>query len=217
LPAKHSANPSGPAHIVLGVAAAILVGLVGWVVVRAVGPHPPADRQATVVLPSMPQVPVGEAAPSPLPSASPSRSVSASPSRSPRATRPASAHSPSARRSPSRPAAAWSSAAAPPHLTAALSVRASWDSGYVAGVRIVNTGAKASTWSVTVNHSDVDGLRLVATWNAAGEQHGDRLVFSGGALAPGATADFGYQAGRTGGGAARPSGCSTVGGTCSVR
>jgi cellulase/cellobiase CelA1 len=83
-------------------------------------------------------------------------------------------------------------------------------------VRVQNTGKTAKDWSVTVSHSGQDNLRLLGTWNARGSQSGDRLVFTGDSLAPGATASFGYQVNKTGRGNARPAGCSVVGGGCRV-
>ncbi|MFI5890847.1 cellulose binding domain-containing protein [Actinoplanes sp. NPDC051513] len=79
-----------------------------------------------------------------------------------------------------------------------------------------NTGRAVASWSVTVRHSDQDNLRLLGTWNARGSQSGDNLTFTGGPLAPGASASFGYQVSKSGRGNARPSGCSVVGGTCGV-
>jgi cellulase/cellobiase CelA1 len=83
-------------------------------------------------------------------------------------------------------------------------------------VQVVNTGTKAASWSVSVSHSGLSGLRLVATWNAQGRQSGSTFIFTGGSLAPGQSASFGYQAGKQGVGAARPSGCSVRGGRCHV-
>jgi hypothetical protein len=83
-------------------------------------------------------------------------------------------------------------------------------------VQVVNKGTKTASWSVTVSHSGVSGLRLGGTWNAHGSQQGSSFVFTGGSLAPGKSATFGYQAGKQGGGRFRPSGCSVSSGTCRV-
>jgi cytoskeletal protein RodZ len=225
LPAKHSARPLGPARIVLSAAAAVLVMLVVWVAVRAVGPAE-ASRQPSVVLPSMPQVPLAptsSATPAPAPSASPSaspsrsRSRSASPSPSRTSARPSS-HTPVPEKTTTKPPRAAPTTTPPPSdvFSAALSVPASWEQGYVGAVRVRNVGSGSRSWSVTVSHSGQDNLRLTGSWNARGSQSGDNLTFTGGPLAPGATITFGYQVSKSGRGNARPSGCSVVGGKCGV-
>ena len=208
-------------------AVAILVLLVVWVAVRAVGPAE-ASKQPAVVLPSMPQVPVE---PSVVPSspvsvspsragssASPSPSVSsASPTASsrsvaPRALSPSpSVSSPSVRVTTS-PVPSKTSTPPAPAASATLSVNASWRSGYVATARLQNTGTAPLSWKMTVTHADVDNLRLLGAWNAHGTRDGDTIILTGGPLAPGASATFGYQASARGD--ARPSGCSVVGGSC---
>jgi len=219
LPAKHSARSLGTARLIFSAGAAVLVLLVVWVAVRAVGPAD-ASRQPTVVLPSMPQVPIADtapvtASPTPTPSPSPPVSPSVSPapsitSRSPVPEKTSKSPSPTPTRVRTTP---------PPTATlaAAVNVGASWEQGYVAGVRIQNTGKKSASWTVTVTHSNLADLRLVGTWGARGTQQGDRVVFTGGPLAAGATANFGYQTSKTGRGNARPSGCTVVGGKCGVR
>ena len=102
-------------------------------------------------------------------------------------------------------------------FSVAVSVGASWEQGYVASVRVQNTGAATSSWSVTVSHANVSDLRLLGTWGpATGRQSGDNVVFTGGPLAAGASTGFGYQVSKSGHGNARPSGCSVVGGGCRV-
>jgi cellulase/cellobiase CelA1 len=86
----------------------------------------------------------------------------------------------------------------------------------VASVRVRNTGSTERSWTVTVTHSGHDDLTLRYTWDVTGRQSGDTLTFTGGPVAPGATATFGYQTAKTGTGNARPSGCTVVGGRCSV-
>ena len=98
-----------------------------------------------------------------------------------------------------------------------MSVGASWEQGYVASVRVQNTGVATGSWSVTVSHATVNDLRLLGTWGpVTGRQSGDDVVFTGGPLAAGAATGFGYQVGKSGRGNARPSGCSVVGGGCRV-
>ncbi|MCU7725333.1 cellulose-binding domain-containing protein [Actinoplanes sp. KI2] len=222
MPAKHSARPLGPARIFLSAAAAVLVMLVVWIAVRAVGPAEAARQPSTVVLPSMPQISASPSPTSPFlspsPSSSPSPSMSsaspsasASPSRS--SARPtATSHSPT----PSKPAPAKTTPPPSADFAVTVTVTASWDQGYVAQVRVRNNGDAAGSWSVTVSHADLNNLHLVSTWNATGKQSGDNVVFTGGPLAPGASAGFGYQVSKTGRGNARPSGCAVVGGSCRV-
>jgi len=98
-----------------------------------------------------------------------------------------------------------------------VSVSASWDQGYVASVRVQNNGDAAGSWTVTVSHANLSNLHLVGVWGSAkGSQSGDNVVFTGGPLAAGASAGFGYQVSKSGRGNARPSGCAVVGGRCRV-
>ena len=212
MPAKHSARVFVTARLVLSVAAAVLVLLVGWIAVRAVGPAE-ASRQPSVVLPSMPKVPLGQ--PGPVTPA-PSRSAPVSPSaaRSSAAAR-TSRPVPSSARPSSRPPS--SSPAAREDVAATLSVGANWEQGYVAAVRITNDGDRPVRWRVTVSHTGDGELRLRNVWNADGDQSGTDLVFQGGSLEPGATLSFGYQTAKRGRGDIRPAGCNAVGGTCTMR
>jgi cellulase/cellobiase CelA1 len=102
-------------------------------------------------------------------------------------------------------------------MTAQVTVTAAWNGGYVAAVRITNTGGKAASWTVRITHSGLAGVRLGGTWNGAGTQQGDTFVFTGGQLAAGATTTFGYQMTKNNDrDRGRPSGCTVVGGRCSV-
>ena len=211
MPAKHSTRPLGPARLILSAGAAVLVMLVVWVAVRAVGPAE-ASKQPTVVLPSMPQVPLTApaAVPPPPPSPSPTSASPAATSRSPVPKKTSKSPSPTRTRTTTPPPPAAS-------FAAAVNVGASWEQGYVAMVRVENTGKKSANWTVTVTHSNLSDLRLAGTWGARGTQQGSRIIFTGGPLAPGATVNFGYQTSKTGRGNARPSGCAIVGGQCGVR
>jgi len=211
-------------------AVAILVLLVVWVAVRAVGPAE-ASRQPAVVLPSMPQVPVE---PSVAPSSPPSPSSSSSPS-SASPSPSASSASPSPSRSSAQrsvpptvgasspsvrvttapvPSKTTQSAAPAPAAAATLSVNASWQTGYVATARLQNTGTAPLSWRMTVSHSGLENLRLLGVWNARGSRDGETIILTGGPLAPGASITFGYQVSKSGRGDARPSGCTVVGGSC---
>lgn len=218
---KQSPAPVSPARLVFLAALTILVALVVWVAVRAVGPTDSQAARPTVVLPSAPTIPVGAAEPdSPSPTISllpPSSSPTPSPSHS-------ASPSPSAKRS-----ASTSTSSPTPHVTrtsakpapkavfsATLSTSSSWGGGYVGTVKITNTGTKAASWSVSVSHGSVSGLRLFTTWNAQGSQQGTTFVFSGGSLAPGQSASFGYEAGARTHDRVRPTGCSVGSGSCRV-
>jgi cellulase/cellobiase CelA1 len=83
-------------------------------------------------------------------------------------------------------------------------------------VKVTNTGTKAASWSMSVSHGSVSGLRLYTTWNAQGSQQGTTFAFSGPALSPGQSASFGYQAGARTRDQLKPSGCSVGGGSCHV-
>ncbi|GAA0489070.1 hypothetical protein Ade02nite_73200 [Paractinoplanes deccanensis] len=234
--AKHAVRLFGTARFVLSFGVAILVLLVVWIAVRAVGPAE-AARQPPVTLPSMPQVPLvvseppATSAPAPAASRSASRSASASPSatspsptpsRTPSTTPPTSAPPTSAAPTSAspRPEATTQKPTSPAprsEINAQLSVTASWDGGYVAFVRVENEGEAAANWHVSVTHSGLDDLELRGVWNASGNRNGSTLVFDGGSLAPGRSATFGYQISKSGRGDARPAGCSSVGGSCSVR
>lgn len=207
MPAKHSARSFGTARMLLSFGVAIAVLLVVWIAVRAVGPAG-AARPPTLVLPSAPLLipttaPAPPATPSALPSPSP---VTSSPV-------PPKTRKPTTRPPRTTPA---TSAAARPKAEASVRLSARWEQGYVAGVRVRNTGSTPLEWRVTVSHDDDDDVRLRGTWNATGTQDGDRLIFSGGTLPPGESVSFGYQTTKDGRGRAEPTGCSVVGGTCGM-
>ena len=217
---KQTPAPVSPARLVFLAALTILVALVVWVAVRAVGPSDSQAAGPLVVPSSLPAVPVGAAEPdspsptisllppssSPTPSGTPSRSQSASPSSTPK-------RSPSTTPHPTHTSA---KPAAKAVFSATLTTNSSWGGGYVGMVKITNTGNKAATWSMSVSHGPVSGLKLFTTWNAQGSQQGSTFVFTGGSLAPGQSASFGYEAGARTHDRLRPSGCSVGGGSCRV-
>jgi cellulase/cellobiase CelA1 len=215
---KHSPAPISPARLVFLAAVTVLVALVVWVAVRAVGPSSDEAAGPTVVLPSAaPTIPVGAAEPE-----SPSPTISLIPASSPSASSPSPSPSRSASRRPNSasptPRVSRTSAKPAPKatFTATLSTSSSWGGGYVAMVKVTNTGTKAAGWSMNVSHGSVSGLRLYTTWNAQGSQQGSTFAFSGASLAPGQSASFGYQAGAHTHDQVRPSGCSVSSGTCHV-
>jgi hypothetical protein len=222
---KHSSSPISPARLIFVAAVTILVALVVWVAVRAVGPSSDGAAAPTVVQPSTATVPVGAAEPvaasptipllppsspssAPTPSVTPSRSHSASPSAAGRHSASASP-SPHATHTQAKPVAKAT-------FSAVVASSSSWGGGYVAMVRVTNTGTKAAGWSVSVGHGAVPGLRLNGTWNAQGSQQGTTFTFAGGSLAPGKSASFGYQAGARTRDQVKPSGCSASSGSCRV-
>jgi hypothetical protein len=83
-------------------------------------------------------------------------------------------------------------------------------------VQVVNNGTKAGSWSVSVSHGAVSGLKLYTTWNAQGSQQGSTFLFTGGSLGPGKSASFGYQAGARTRDRLKPAGCSVSSGSCRV-
>ena len=97
-----------------------------------------------------------------------------------------------------------------------MSTSSAWGGGYVGTVTVTNTGNKAGTWSLSVTHGSVSGLRLYTTWNAQGSQHGSTFVFTSGSLEPGKSASFGYEAGAHARDRLKPSGCSVSSGSCRV-
>jgi hypothetical protein len=226
LPVSKQQNPApvSPARLVFLAALTVLVALVVWVAVRAVGPSTADAAGPTVVLPSVSTVPVGAAEPqSPSPTISllppPSSSPTPSHSRSASPSTSAARHSASAPASSSpTPHVSHTSAKPVPKaaFSATVSTSSAWGGGYVGTVTVTNTGNKAGTWSLSVTHGSVSGLRLYTTWNAHGSQQGSTFAFSAGSLAPGQSASFGYEAGARTHTTLRPSGCSVASGSCRV-
>ncbi|MCY1142879.1 cellulose binding domain-containing protein [Actinoplanes sp. Pm04-4] len=214
--AKHSVRVFGTARFILSFAVAILVLLVVWIAVRAVGPAE-ASKPPTVVLPSVARVTIDP--PSPVPSAKVKPSVSRTASKPPTpAQRPTKARTTTAVPEETRKPTPRPTTPAPQdEVEATLAVTASWESGYVAMAKVTNEGDRPVRWKVTVNHADLRDLRLRGVWNATGNQDGDSIVFTGGTLKPGDSANFGYQTSKDGRGDARPAGCNAVGGTCRIR
>ena len=211
MPAKHSAHAFGTARLVLSFAAAILVLLVVWIAVRAVGP---AEASRLVVPPPPVSVKAAPVITSPAPpSPSATRSSAAA-----RTSRPVPSET---RRPTSKPPVSpspSSSAPAARDVAATVSVGASWQEGYVATVRVTNEGDQPVAWKVSVTHADVDDLRLRGVWGADGDLSGSTLTCGGGMLAPGESVRFGYQTSvRAERGEARPADCNAVGGSCRMR
>jgi hypothetical protein len=185
-------------------AATLLVVLVSWVAVRAVGPVEPAGRVPLMVQPTIPLA--GAAPPAVPPSASPSRSPSASPSPSP-SSKPVTKPAPRRTTRPPAPAASF---------TASFSVGASWDRGFIGAVAVTNATGPARNWTVKVTFESSAGVRLGNTWNAKVTRDGDTFVFTGGPLAPGASVTFGFEAAKQVRSKIQPAACTVDGAPCRV-
>ncbi|MEU4424359.1 cellulose binding domain-containing protein [Actinoplanes sp. NPDC024001] len=233
---KHSARQFTTARLVLGLGAAILVVLVGWIAVRAGGPAV-ADDAPVIVQPSAPAPAETDlqAVESPLPEAtsvtpSPS-SASPSPSRSSSASAsPSASPSPSASRKPKKskspqpsvsvPAPTSPSpsrtSATPAGLQATYATGSSWRDGFTAGVRVVNKGSVAQSFTVTITYASGTDLEIRGDWNAEVSAGGNQVTIRGGSLAPGSSITAGFQAAKDDDDSSRATGCTVVGGTCSV-
>ncbi|ADG73098.1 cellulose-binding family II [Cellulomonas flavigena DSM 20109] len=120
--------------------------------------------------------------PTSMPSPTPSPTSSVTPSPTP---------SPTVEPSPTLPAAA----------TCAVAYAAtSWGDGFTASVRLTNTGSAPLTWTLTFDLAD--GQRVAQGWSATWAQTGTTVRASGASwnatLAPGATADIGFNGTHTG-------------------
>ncbi|XVS67506.1 glycoside hydrolase family 9 protein [Actinosynnema sp. CA-299493] len=95
--------------------------------------------------------------------------------------------------------------------TVAATTQSQWGTGYVVQpVRVTNTGTSAITWAVTFTLPSGDSV--IGSWNAAVTTSGQTVTARAPrSLAPGATAEFGFQAARPNGGAALPSGYTCTG------
>jgi hypothetical protein len=122
--------------------------------------------------------------PSVSPSASPSRSASPSPS-----------PSPSASRSPSASPSASPSSGPGKSCTASYSVTGTWQGGFQAEIRVLNTGtAQLAGWRVTLTFSA--GQLITQIWGGTRTQTGSTVVIVNegwnGALPPGGSASAGF-------------------------
>ncbi|MFI5936719.1 cellulose binding domain-containing protein [Actinoplanes sp. NPDC051494] len=130
----------------------------------------------------------------------------------PTPSQPVSSPAPSPSLSPSRPSSPAPSSAAPAVLAARYTTSASWETGFIGTVSVTNTGTAEASWSVDVTYPADAGVRITSTWNA--QLTG--ATFSGGTLAPGATATFGFSANKQVRARVAPSGCSIAGTPCKI-
>ena len=198
-------------------AATLLVLLVSWVAVRAVGP---AQSNARVPLMVQPTMPLGDPAATQgaLPSVVPSPSSTGTPSPSPTPSRTPS-------KSPAKPTEK-ATKPAPPRTTtppapvasfaAQYRVAGDWDRGFVAAIEVTNKTGPARTWTLKVTYAAEDGVRLGNTWNAQVSRQGNTFVLTGGPLAPGATVSVGYEASKQVRSRVEPSSCAVDGVRCGL-
>ncbi|WP_236594953.1 glycoside hydrolase family 9 protein [Saccharothrix sp. 6-C] len=95
--------------------------------------------------------------------------------------------------------------------TVVATTQSQWGTGYVVQpVRVTNTGTSTITWAVTFTLPAGDAV--VGSWNAAVTTGGQAVTARATrSLAPGATAEFGFQASRPNGSTALPSGYACTG------
>jgi hypothetical protein len=104
--------------------------------------------------------------------------------------------------------------AAPVRLTAQYMVSGESNSGFIAGVEVINQGQQPATWTVEVTYSST--VRLGQVWNASVQRVGNTYRFranSGAALGAAQKASFGYIASGPRG-SSRPVRCTINGRTC---
>jgi hypothetical protein len=217
LPAKHTPVFPLRRYGFIGGAATLLVVLVSWVAVRAVGPAQPDTRVPLMVQPTMPLA--AGAAPSLVPSARPSGTPSATPSvtpasrsASPSASKRRASKPPTTKPKRSRtPAPKPSPAAA---FTGTYSAGGSWERGFIGAVQVTNKSGPARGWTVKITFADRAGVRVGNTWNARVDRQGNTFVFTGEPLAPGATTTLGFQASKQVRGKIEPTACTVDGASC---
>ncbi|GAA4598101.1 hypothetical protein BJY16_002587 [Actinoplanes octamycinicus] len=219
---KHRDRQFFIARSVLGLAAAVLVGLVGFIAVRAGGPaeaddtpvivQPSANLRAaeSTTAPRLSGSPVATATPSRPVSPSASASSSASPSKSSASPAP-SKTSKSPKPSPSRTTVP---PPAPQDLSVTYSTVSSWDRAFVASLQITNKGTQAHEATITLTYPSP--VSIGGTWNARGTSSGNTITLSGIQVGPGRSITVGFQSGKGTADRIKPTGCTVVGGSCSV-
>lgn len=189
----------------LGGGVLALTSLTALLVYGALTPSPPPA--ALPPPPPLADLPLGSPA-APRTAVAPPTAVPPPASVSPAALSPAS---PAARRP-----APTSSPAARADLTAALTVPAGWEDGYVAEIKVTNTGRSAVRWTVTVTNAARLKVRLTNAWNATATQKGDTVTLRGQLLPPGRSITAGYQVAAAAGSHPRPTACTLTGSTCRI-
>ena len=236
---KHAVRQFTPARLILGLAAAILVVLVGLVAVRAdggpavaEGPKlvqptgeptdlqaveaslPPATEALTVSPSVSPTASASASAPA-SPSPTPSRSASASPSAS-ASVRPSPAPSKTAATPSPVPSKTTTSPAPVNTLNVSYSTTASWRDGFIAGVRVTNNGTTTRDFAVTLTYPGSGDIWIRSAWNASVDADDNQVTIRGTGLAAGSSISAGFQAGKDDGDSVRSVTCSVGGGSCRV-
>jgi hypothetical protein len=141
---------------------------------------------------------------------------------SPSATRSATDPAPRRRSASAKPKPKKSStptrttAPAQPAVTATYSVGANWDRGFIAALQVHNTSKTPQDWSIVIQF-DNRGVRIGPVWNAVTSRNGDATVLRGaGPLAPGATLNVGFEAGKSSRGRIRAPSCTVNGSPCAM-
>jgi cellulase/cellobiase CelA1 len=93
-------------------------------------------------------------------------------------------------------------------------VGGSWDRGFIGAVTVTNKSGPARTWTVKITYPASARVRVGNVWNASVDRQGDTFVFTGGPLAPGATATFGFEASKQVRDRIQPAGCTVDGASC---
>ncbi len=238
---KHAVRQFTPARLVLGSAAAILVILVGWVVVRSGGgpavaesPRlvqptevsdalqaveaslPPTTEALTASPSASPSgTPSASASASATPSATPSRSASASPTASV-SVKPSPAPSKTTNRPSPTPSRTTTSPAPANVLSVTYNSGATWRDGFIAGVKVVNTGTAPRDFSVTLTYPAGSDIWIRSSWNASVDADDNRVTIRGTGLAAGASVNAGFQAGKDDNDSVRSVTCTVGGGSCRV-
>jgi cytoskeletal protein RodZ len=211
LPGKHTTLFPLRRYGFIAGAATLLIVLVSWVAVRAVGP---TQSDARVPLMVQPTVPLAAGAgpsltasvrASTTPSASKRPSPTATTGPAPTRTKPKPTSKPAVRKTSRAPAAAF---------TGSYTAARSWERGFIAAVTVTNKSGPARGWTVKVTFAARDGVRVGNVWNARVDRQGDTFVFTGGPLAPGASATLGFEASKQVRDRIQPSACTVDGASC---
>ena len=216
MPGKHSTTLPLRRYSFIAAAATLLVVLVSWVAVRAVGPAEADPRTPLMVQPTVPlAMTTPSASPSQSPSASPSvTSPSASPSPSPSPSRSRLATPTVAARKPTKTATPRRTTAAPAAFTGQYRLASTWDRGFIAGITVTNKSGPARAWTIRLSYAEEAGVRLGNVWNARQSREGDTFVLTGGPLAPGASIMVGFQASKQVRSQIRVASCTVDGTPC---
>jgi hypothetical protein len=167
---------------------------------RALMVQPAASSQPVLANP-VPSPPVPVLSPSATSPPSPRRSASAKLSPKPKKSS----------------APARTTARARPAVTATYSVGANWDRGFIASLQVHNTSKTPQNWSIMIRFDNQSGVRIGQVWNAVTSRNGDATVLRGtGPLAPGATLNVGFEAGKSGRGRTQAPSCTVNGSPCAM-